>query len=112
MVYRELVPDKQELSLVNNLSFKFPNPRDDNLLLPVKDERSVSCGKSNARVVGAKLVEKLETPPVNPPPLIDPFDPCPGPIVRPSLDAFIPLEECPGITAKISAIFCLNVEIS
>ena len=112
VVYKELVPDKPELSLVNNLSFKFANPRADNLLLPVKDERSVFCGKSSASVVGAKLAEKFETPTVNPPPLIDPFDPCPDPIVKVSLEAFIPLEEFPGITAKTSAIFCFNEEIS
>ena len=109
VVYKELVPDKQEVSLVSNLSFKFANPRADNLLLPVKDERSVSCGKSNASVVGAKLAAKLETPLANPPPFILPLDPCPAPSVGSSFDEFIPL---PGITAKTSAIFCLNVEIS
>jgi hypothetical protein len=110
VVYKELVPDKQEVSLVISLSFKFANPRPDNLLLPVKDERSVSIGKSNASVVGAKL--KLLTPLAIPPPLWVPLDPCPAPIIGSSFEAFIPLEECPGITANISAIFCLRVEIS
>ena len=111
VVYKELVPDKQEVSLVSNLSFKFANPRADNLLLPVKDERSVSCGKSNASVVGAKL-EGKPTPLTNPPPFIVPLDTCPALIVGSSFEEFIPLEEFPGITAKISAIFCLRVEIS
>lgn len=113
MVYKELDPDiQEEVSLVSNLSFKLANPSADNLLLlPVKDDRSVFCGKSNPSVVGVKHVEKFEIPPGNPP-LMLPLDPCAEPIVCSSLDAFIPLEEFPGITANISAIFCLNVEIS
>ena len=112
-MYKELVPDKQEdvSLLVNNLSSKLANPSADNLLLPVvKDERSVSCGKSSASVVG---VVKLLVKDASPPPLRFPLDRCPELIFCSSLDAFIPLDEFPcGITARISAIFCLKVEIS
>ena len=113
-MYKELVPDKHEdvSLLVNNLSSKLANPSADNLLLPVvKDERSVSCGKSSANVVG---VVKLLVKDASPPPLMFPLDLCPELIFCSSLDAFkFPPDEFPcGITARISAIFCLKVEIS